>query len=370
MKFNIGRDQLLQSLNYCQGVIEKRNTLPILSNILIEAKGATIKITATDLDIIFINIIENIKIEKEGSTTITSSTIYDIVRKFPPGIEINFELINENKIQLDAEKSKFKLNCLNASDFPLIDENFSENEFLINSASLLKLINKSKFSISNDETRHYLNGVFLHQTEVEGNYFLTAVATDSHRMSLSKVNMDTKKDFDPIILPKKTVYQLSSLLENYNGDVKICNIKSKIKFEFNNCILVSKLIDGKFPDYKQVIPKNNEKKLEIEIKNFLSSVDRVASVSSDKKDGVKFSLSKNLLNLSVNNLNSGDGSDNIDVKFDYDLNISFNPRYLIDVASQIEGDSIIFYLNDTSSPALIKDPAEQDSLFIVMPMKV
>ena len=160
------------------------------------------------------------------------------------------------------------------------------------------------------------------------------------------------------------------MLSDYQGDVKICNIKSKIKFEFNDNILVSKLIDGKFPNYIQVIPKNNEKKLEIKLKFFLNSVDRVASVSSDKKDGVKFELLKNLLNLSVNNPNSGDGKEQLEVKFDHELNISFNSRYLLDVASQIDSENIIFYLNDTSSPALIKDPSDNDSLFIVMPMKV
>ena len=370
MKFSINRDQFLKSLTYCQGVIEKRNTLPILSNILIEAKNNCVKITATDLDLIFINIIENVSVEVEGSTTTSSSIVYDIIRKLPADKIVNFNLINENKVQVDSDKSKFKLNCLNPNNFPLIDENFTENEFIINSNLLLKLINKCKFSISSDETRHYLNGIFFHQTEKDGNYFMTAAATDSHRMSIAKVKIDTKKNFDPVIIPKKTIYQLSSLMENYQGDVKIYNIKSKIKFEFNNNILVSKLIDGKFPNYTQVIPKNNDKKLEIDLKVFLDSVDRVVSVSLDKKDGVKFELSKDSLNLSVNSPNSGDGNEFLNVKFESDLNISFNSKYLIDVASQIDNEKILFYLNDSGSPALIKDPSDSDSIFVVMPMKV
>ena len=369
MKFNIDKDQLLKSLNYCQGVIEKRSTLPILSNVLIEAKNSSIKITATDLDLIFIHEIKNVKIEKEGSTTTSSSIIYDIIRKLSPENLINFNLINENKIQLESDKSEFNLNCLSPKDFPLVNENFTDNEFLINSHSLLKLINKCKFSISNDETRHYLNGIFLHQTEKEGNFFLTAAATDSHRMSISKVGIDSKKNFEPIILPKKTIFQLSSLLDDYQGDVKICNIKSKIKFELNNSILISKLIDGKFPNYVQVIPKENKKKLEVDLKLFIDSVDRVASVSLDKKDGVKFNLTKDVLNLSVNNTNSGDGKESLSVKFDHDLDISFNSRYLIDVASQLDGDKIEIYFKDTGSPALIKDPGDFDSIFVVMPMK-
>ncbi len=174
---------------------------------------------------------------------------------------------------------------------------------------------------------------------------------------------------DPIILPKKTIFQLVSLLDNFDGDVKISNVKSKIKFELKNSILISKLIDGKFPNYIQVIPKNNQKKLEIDLKLFLGSVDRVASVSLDKKDGVKFSLTKDALNLSVNNTNSGDGNETLNVNFDHDLEISFNSRYLIDVASQLDGEKIEIYFNDTGSPALIKDPGDFDSIYVVMPMK-
>ena len=295
--------------------------------------------------------------------------MHDIVRKFSSGKKINLTLNDPNKLHLESEKSSFNLNCISPSEFPLTDENFNNNEFLINSKQLLKLLNKCKFSVSNDETRHYLSGIFLHQTQNEEKNFLTAAATDSHRMSISKIKLDKKINFEPIILPKKTIFQLCSILENYDGDVKISNMKSKIKFELKNSILISKLIDGKFPNYIQVIPKNNQKKLEIDLKEFLNSVDRVASVSLDKKDGVKFNLSKDVLNLSVNNTNSGDGKESLNVSFEHDLEISFNSRYLIDIASQLDGDKIEIFFNDTGSPALIKDPSDFDSIFVVMPMK-
>ena len=188
-------------------------------------------------------------------------------------------------------------------------------------------------------------------------------------MSISKIRLDQKINFDPIILPKKTIFQLCSLLDSYDGNVKISNAKSKIKFELSNSILISKLIDGKFPNYIQVIPKNNQKKLEVDLKLFLGSVDRVASVSLDKKDGVKFNLMKDILNLSVNNASSGDGNESLTVKFDHDLEISFNSRYLIDVASQLDGEKVEIYFNDTGSPALVKDPGDFDSIYVVMPMK-
>ena len=369
MKFSVNQQDIQRSLNYCQGVIEKRSTLQILSNILLDVKNSKLTIIATDLDLIFINEINDIEVSEEGKTTTTSSILYDIIRKFSNGKKINFSLSGENKLLLESEKSVFHLNCISPSEFPITDENFNENQFSINAKSLLKLLNKCKFSLSNDETRHYLSGIFIHQTQVEDKNFLTAVSTDSHRMSISKVRLDSQIDFEPIILPKKTIFQLCSLLEDFEGEVKISNVKSKIKFEFNNSILISKLIDGKFPNYIQVIPKNNQKKLEIDLSMFLNSVDRVASVSLDKKDGVKFNLTKDKLNLSVNNANSGDGKESLNVKFDHELDISFNSRYLIDVASQLDGDKIELFLNETGSPALIKDPSDFDSIYVVMPMK-
>tara|TARA_Y100001935_G_scaffold235914_1_gene220188 strand:+ start:465 stop:1577 length:1113 start_codon:yes stop_codon:yes gene_type:complete len=369
MKFSVNQNDLEQSLGYCQGVIEKRSTLPILSNILLDASNSKLSIIATDLDLIFINEIKNVEIVEEGKTTTTSSIMYDIIRKFSSGKKINFSLSSENKIQLESEKSIFNLNCISASEFPLTDENFTGNEFKIKSKQLLKLLNKCKFAISNDETRHYLSGIYLHQTNLDDKNFLTAVATDSHRMSISKILLENEIRFEPVILPKKTIFQLVNLLEDYEGEVKISNQKSKIKFELENSILISKLIDGKFPNYLQVIPKSNKKRLEVDLKLFLNSVDRVASVSLDKKDGVKFNLIKDKLDLSVNNTSSGDGNETLNVKFDHELEISFNSRYLIDIASQLDGDKIELYLNETGSPALIKDPSDFDSIYVVMPMK-
>ena len=369
MKFNVNQQELQQALNFCQGVIEKRSTLPILSNILLHAQNSRLTITATDLDLIFIHQLNNIEVLEEGKTTTTSSIMYDIIRKFSSGKKINLTLNEKNKLHLESDKSIFNLNCISASEFPVTEEDFNQDEFTIKSKQLLKLLNKCKFSISNDETRHYLSGIYIHKTEFEDKYYLTAVATDSHRMSISKIRLDKDIVFEPIILPKKTIFQLCSLLDNYDGEVKISNVKSRIKFELNNSVLISKLIDGKFPNYIQVIPKNNQKKLEIDLKLFLNSVDRVASVSLDKKDGVKFILKKDSLNLSVNNTNSGDGKETLSVKFDHDLEISFNSRYLIDIASQLDGEKVEIYFNDSGSPALLKDPGDFNSIFVVMPMK-
>ncbi len=205
MRFSANQLELQKSLNYCQGVIEKRSTLPILSNILLDVGNSKLTITATDLDLIFIHKISNVEIQEEGKTTTTSSVMYDIVRKLSAGKKINFSMQNA-KLQLECEKSKFNLNIIDPSEFPITDEDFNENKFKIKSKILLKLLNKCKFSISNDETRHYLSGIFFHQTQIENNFYLTAAATDSHRMSISKVKLENQINFDPIISSKKRLF--------------------------------------------------------------------------------------------------------------------------------------------------------------------
>ena len=263
MKFSINQKDLQQSLSHCQGVIEKRSTIQILSNVMLEANNSILKITATDLDLIFINEISNVEVHEEGKTTTSSSIMYDIIRKFSSGKKINFNLATENKIQVESEKSIFNLNCISASEFPITEEKFNQEALTLNSKQLLKLMNKCKFSISNDETRHYLSGIFFHQNQIEDKHFLTAVATDSHRMSISKLLLKDKVNFDQIILPKKTIFQVCALLENYDGDVKIFNESSKIKFEIGNSILISKLIDGKFliifKLYQKIIKKTRSR---------------------------------------------------------------------------------------------------------------
>jgi DNA polymerase-3 subunit beta len=371
MEFTINRDSFLKSLSHANGIIEKKTTLPILSNILIEAKNSKIKITATDLDIIYFEEIASEEIKKEGSTTTSSNILYDILRKLQSGSKVEFSLLNTNKLKLISGNSKFNLLCMPPENFPLSEKDNSQNSFEISSEKLLKLLNKTKISISNDETRHYLNGIYLHKTTLENKTFLCGVATDSHRLSSSSIELNQNIKMEAIILPKKTIFQLISLLEQNNKTIKISNDKSKIKFEIDNGILISKVIDGRFPDYNKVIPKDNNKILEIKLDKFKNSIDRVTTVSTDRKEGLKISISKDSVQLSVNSLNSGEGVENVDAKFNSDsLSISFNSRYLTDITSQIENETIIIYLKDPGSPVLIKDPLEKNSFHVVMPMKI
>ena len=371
MEFTINRDTFLKSLGHAIGIIEKKTTLPILSNVLIEAKESKIKVTATDLDIIYFEQINSQEIKKEGSTTTSSNILYDILRKLPSGSKVEFSLLSSNKLKLISGNSKFNLLCMPPDSFPLSEEDNIQNSFEISSEKLLKLLNRTKISISNDETRHYLNGIYLHKTILENKSFLSGVATDSHRLSSSRVEISQNINIEPIILPKKTIFQLILLLEQNKKNILISSNKSKIKFEIDNGILISKVIDGRFPDYSKVIPKDNNKILEIKLNEFKNSIDRVTTVSADRKEGLKISITKDSVKLSVNSLNSGEGVESINAKFNSDdLSISFNSRYLIDIASQIENETVNIYLKDPGSPVLINDPLENNSFHVVMPMKI
>ena len=371
MEFTIDRDAFLKSLGHANGIIEKKTTLPILSNILIEAKNSKIKITATDLDIIYFEEILPIDIKKEGSTTTSSSILYDILRKLETNAKVDLSLQSANKLKLISGNSKFNLLCLPADNFPLSEEDVNLKYFEVSHQKLLKLLNKTKIAISNDETRHYLNGIYLHKKIIENKSYLCAVATDSHRLSSSSLEINENIEIESIILPKKTIFQLIFLLEQSTSDVKITNNKSKIKFVMDGGVLISKVIDGRFPDYNKVIPKDNDKVLELKLEDFKNAIERVTTVSSDRKEGLKMSISKDSVQLTVNSPNSGEGVESIKGKFNSnELNISFNSKYLTDIASQIENDAIIIHLKDAGSPVLIKDFSDQNSFHVVMPMKI
>ena len=371
MQFVVKRDILLKSLNFVQGVVEKKNTLPILSNVLLQLKDKKLSIIATDLDIIFYDEITDIKIMKEGSTTTSAAILYDILRKISSNSELNFDLKSENKLSLRSDNADFNLLCLPTDNFPTFADEFEGKEISLNNSRFLKLLNKTRISISNDDTRHYLNGIYFHITEGHGRNFLTGVATDSHRLSSSSLEVENTTDLNPFILPRKTVFQLSSLLSETSDQLLMQVSDNKIKFSVGNIKLISKVIDGKFPDYKKVVPTNNDKSLIVSSKDFINSIERVASVSLDRKEGVKLFLSKDNLQLSVNSANSGEGNEKIKAEFSSEnLNISFNSKYLIDIASEIEDVNLKMNLKDSVSPVLVEDKSDKNSYYVIMPMKI
>ncbi len=352
-------------------MLKKKNTLPILSNVLLQLRNKKLSIVATDLDIIFYDEISEVKILNEGSTTTSAAILYDILRKISSDSELNFDLKSENKLSLKSENADFNLLCLPTDNFPTFADEFEGNEISLNNNRFLKLLNKTRISISNDDTRHYLNGIFLHLTEAHGRSFLTGVATDSHRLSSSSMEIENNKDFMSLILPRKTVFQLCSLLAENTDPLIIQTSENKIKFTLGNIKLISKVIDGKFPDYKKVVPISNDKTLIVSSKDFINSIERVASVSLDRKEGVKLLIDKDNVQLSVNSANSGDGNEKIKADFGSEpINISFNSKYLIDIASEIEDKNLKMNLKDAVSPVLIEDVSDKNSYYVIMPMKI
>jgi DNA polymerase-3 subunit beta len=371
MQFVIKRDILLKSLNFVQGVVEKKNTLPILSNVLLQLKNKKLSIVATDLDIIFYDEIDDVKIINEGSTTTSAAILYDILRKVSANSDLNFNLISENKLSLKSENADFNLLCLPTDNFPSFADEFEGEEIILNNSRFLKLLNKTRISISNDDTRHYLNGIYLHITEAHGRNFLTGVATDSHRLSSSSLEVEKTNDFNSLILPRKTVFQLCALLTEITDQISMQASDNRIKFKLGNVKLISKVIDGKFPDYRKVVPTTNDKTLVVSSKDFISSIERVASVSLDRKEGVKLVINKDNIQLSVNSANSGEGNEKIKADFNSEnLNISFNSKYLIDIASEVENKNIKMNLKDSVSPVLIEDISDKNSYYVIMPMKI
>ncbi len=371
MKFTVKRDTLLKSLNFVQGVVEKKNTLPILSNVLIQLKDKKLSLVATDLDIIFYDEISEVKVITEGSTTTSAAILYDILRKISSDSELSFDLKSENKLSLKSVNSDFNLLCLPTDNFPTFQDEFEGPEVELNNKNFLRLLNKTKISISNDDTRHYLNGIFLHITEVHNRHFLTGVATDSHRLSSSSLEIAKIENFSPLILPRKTVFQLCTLLAETDEKLMMQISENKIKFSIGKIKLISKVIDGKFPDYKKVVPTNNTKTLMVSSKDFISSIERVTSVSLDRKEGVKLVINKDNVQLSVNSANSGEGNEIIKADFNSEtINISFNSKYLIDIASEVEDKSLKINLKDSVSPVLIEDNSDKNSYYVIMPMKI
>ena len=371
MQFSINRDALLKSLNLVQGIIEKKNTLPILSNVLLDLRKDKLIIVATDLDLVFYDEIRDVKTITEGSTTSSATILYDILRKIPAGSEVNFELKSENKLSLKTNISDFNLLCLPSDNFPNFADDFNENSVSLERSKFLSLLNKTRISISNDDTRHYLNGIFLHLNKKENKTYLTGVATDSHRLSSSEMEIQDNTKFNSLILPKKTVFQLCTLLQETNEKIDIQTSETKIQFQIGKTKLISKVIDGKFPDYRKVVPTNNDKELIVVSKEFIESIERVTTISLDRKEGIKLLINKDSVRLSVNSTNSGEGNEVVKANYNSEeLSISFNSKYLIDIASEIQDKNLKMILKDSVSPVLIEDIADKDSYYVIMPMKI
>lgn len=372
MKTTIERAALLKSLNHVQSVVERRNTIPILSNVLLEAKDDQLSLTATDLDI---EIVETIAatISQPGTITAPAHTLYDIVRKLPDGSQVEFTFNeDEGRLSVNAGRSRFALACLPKEDFPAMSAGDLPNRFSVAVPDLGRLIDKTKFAISTEETRYYLNGIYLHAAETNNIAMLRAVATDGHRLARVEFPLPEGAAGMPgVIVPRKAVAEVRKLLEDAEGVVDVALSDTKVRFQAGNIVLTSKLIDGTFPDYERVIPEGNDKILSIVAKDFADAVDRVSTISTEKSRAVKLNLGKEQLTLSVINPESGTATEELVVEYNDDpMEIGFNARYLLDVTTQLDSGTAQFVLADPGSPTLVRDSNDDSALYVLMPMRV
>ena len=371
MKFKISRTIFFKTLSHLQGIVDKKNSLPVLANILIEAKNNELTLSSTDMDISIIEKI-NCSVMEDGATTINSQILYDIVRKIEDNSDIEI-ISNDGKLlTLRSSGSRFSLACLPKEDYPIIEKENSGVDINLNSKILFKLIDKTKFAISNEETRYFLNGLYFNVTNENNKNIVTLVGTDGHRLAKFSHEIDGKIDqVSGVIIPKKTIYELSKLLSEKDIDVKISISSNKIVFIIGDIIFISKLIDGSFPDYKRVIPNDNTNILKINRDKLLSAVDRVSTIANEKSPVIKFKLLQNMLNLNTINSESSTASEDISINYGGDqIEIGFNSKYIMDIVNNLEDSEISINLKDNSSPVVARENSNTNLVYVLMPMRV
>ena len=372
MRVTLERSNLLKSLNHVHRVVERRNTIPILSNVLLRANEASLEMKATDLDL-EITEATAAMVEQAGATTVPAHLLYDIVRKLPDGAEVLLSTDADGKTMTVASgRSNFSLQCLSEADFPDLPAGAFSNTFRIASTDIKMLIDRTQFAISTEETRYYLNGIFIHTIDTENGLKLRAVATDGHRLARADIDAPSGSEGMPgIIIPRKTVGELQKLVDDPDLSITFEVSEAKIRLTIGSVVMTSKLIDGTFPDYQRVIPSGNDKKLSLDCAVFSQAVDRVSTISSERGRAVKLALSDGQLTLTVNNPDSGTATEELAVGYDDDpIDIGFNAKYLLDITNQLSGSDAVFLLADPGSPTLVHDTAGDDALYVLMPMRV
>jgi DNA polymerase-3 subunit beta len=373
MKINVERGAFLKALSHVQSVVERRNTIPILSNVMIEAAKGNVKLTATDLDI---EIVEATAADvlRNGAATAPAHMLYDIVRKLPDGSQVQVELLTSEggRLAVSAGSVRFELACLPKEDFPQMAAGALPHKFRVDADEMKRLIDRTRFAISTEETRFYLNGIYIHAAKEGKTKALRAVATDGHRLARFDLDLpDGASDIPGVIIPRKTVAELRRLLDDADGAVEVSLSDTKIQFNFGGVDLTSKLIDGTFPDYQRVIPSGNDKSLALDSKEFAQAVDRVSTISADKTRAVKLNLGKDKVTLSVVNPESGTATEEVTATYNAGaIEIGFNARYLLDITGQIEGKEVRFLLSDAGSPTIVEDAEDARTLYVLMPMRV
>jgi len=374
MKATIERATLLRCLSHVQSVVERRNTIPILSNVLIEAEGDnSLRVMATDLDL---QVIEHMEanVDSAGAITVSAHLLFDIARKLPEGSQVSLEAA-ENRMAVKAGRSRFSLPTLPRDDFPVIVEGDLPTSFELPAKTFADLIDRTRFAISTEETRYYLNGIFFHVSD-DNEPVLRAAATDGHRLArFTLPRPDGAEGMPDVIVPRKAVAELRKLLdESLDGNVQIDLSASKVRFTLGGeggVVLTSKLIDGTFPDYSRVIPTGNDKLLKLDPKSFHEGVDRVATIATEKTRAVKMGLDRDKVTLTVTSPDNGTATEEVSAEYSSDgFEIGFNAGYLKDILNQIDADTVEIHLADAGAPTLIRKDENSPALYVLMPMRV
>ena len=372
MKLSIERSVLLKAVSQAQSVVERRNTIPILANVLIEAEGENVHFRATDLDI---EVMDRAvaQVERAGSTTVSAVTLHEIVRKLPDGALVTLTDDGASgRITVEAGRSNFSLATLPKEDFPVMASSEYTANFTAPAPVLRRLFDKSKFAISTEETRYYLNGVYMHVSDADGGQVLRCVATDGHRLARIDADLpEGAKNMPGVIVPRKTVAELRKVLEDDDMQIAVSVSETKVRFATPDITMTSKVIDGTFPDYTRVIPQGNTKKLEVDASEFARAVDRVSTVSSERSRAVKLSLDEDRLVLSVNSPDSGAAEEELAVAYgDEHLEIGFNAKYLLEIANQVDRENAVFMFNSSGDQTLMREGNDASAVYVVMPMRV
>ncbi len=372
MKLSIERATLLRAVSQAQSVVERRNTIPILANVLIEAEGDSVSFRATDLDIEVVDKAPAM-VERAGATTVSAVTLHEIVRKLPDGAMVQLsEDGAAGRLSVDAGRSSFQLATLPKEDFPVMTATEYGANFSAPAPVLRRLFDKSKFAISTEETRYYLNGVYFHTADGETGPVLRAVATDGHRLArIDAAVPGGAEEMPGVIVPRKTVGELRKLLDDDEAQIAVSVSETKVRFATPEITLTSKVIDGTFPDYTRVIPQANTRKMEVDAADFAKAVDRVATVSSERSRAVKMALDEDRLVLSVNAPDAGAAEEELAVAYGDDrLEIGFNAKYLLEIASQVDRENAVFLFSSPGEPTLMREGNDTTAIYVVMPMRV
>ncbi|HYF22110.1 MAG TPA: DNA polymerase III subunit beta [Caulobacteraceae bacterium] len=372
MNLTIERATLLKALGHVQNVVERRNTIPILSNVLLSAGRDGVSLAATDLDMEILDEADAV-VNGQGQITAPAHTLYEIVRKLPDGADVELRFNGDDpRLSVSAGRSRFNLPVLPAGDFPVMSAESSGARYAVLKEDLARLIDKTRFAVSTEETRYYLNGLYLHTVMDGGQAKLRAVATDGHRLALAEMPAPEGAVGGPgVIVPRKTIDQVRRLLEDGSGPVDVQVSSAKVRFEFGRAALTSKVIDGSFPDYMRVIPRDNDRYMTVDNKVFAAAVDRVATISAEKSRSVKLAIEPGRLVLTVRNMEAGQAVEELEIDYDGEpFEIGFNARYLLDVTGQITGEQAQFRFADPASPTLVLDPADPGVQYVLMPLRV